>query len=167
MAAIGHLLGYAIGSIDTVSILGSIFGDTQFKQMTVFAAMFLIGAESVTSYAVKERVLITARCVYRIDFTSITNSRRDSDDKPGAIQVMSQLLKTTMDLPPRIQAICWAQFWAWIGKSHAPYLTITLTHQAGSPSSSTARPGSAKPTFAMKSPKAHPNGTTFSAKSAE
>lgn len=28
---------------------------------------------------------------------------------------MSQLIKTTMDLPPRIQAICWAQFWAWIG----------------------------------------------------
>lgn len=20
-----------------------------------------------------------------------------------------------MELPPRIQAICWAQFWAWIG----------------------------------------------------
>jgi hypothetical protein len=30
--------------------------------------------------------------------------------------VISQLIKTTMDLPPRIQAICWAQFWAWIGK---------------------------------------------------
>ncbi|RJE24360.1 Sucrose transport protein [Aspergillus sclerotialis] len=110
MAAIGHLLGYAIGSIDTVSILGSIFGDTQFKQMTVFAAMFLIGAVSVTSYAVKERVLISAR---------------DSDDKPGAIQVMSQLLKTTMDLPPRIQAICWAQFWAWIG--WFPFLFYSTT----------------------------------------
>lgn len=61
MSAIGHLLGYAIGSIDTVSIIGSIFGDTQFKQMTVFAAMFLIGAVLVTSYAVKERVLISAR----------------------------------------------------------------------------------------------------------
>lgn len=61
MAAIGHLLGYAIGSIDTVSIIGSIIGDTQFKQMTVIAAMMLIGAVAVTSYAVKERVLITAR----------------------------------------------------------------------------------------------------------
>lgn len=29
--------------------------------------------------------------------------------------MISQLLKTTMELPPRIQAICWAQFWAWIG----------------------------------------------------
>lgn len=61
MTAIGHLLGYAIGSIDTVSIIGSIIGDTQFKQMTVFAAMFLVGSVLITSYAVKERVLISAR----------------------------------------------------------------------------------------------------------
>lgn len=61
MSAIGHLMGYAIGSIDTVSIIGSIFGDTQFKQMTVFAAFSLVGAVAVTSYSVKERVLLTAR----------------------------------------------------------------------------------------------------------
>ena len=120
MSAIGHLLGYAIGSIDTVSIIGSIFGDTQFKQMTVFAAMFLTGAVAVTSYAVNERVLISARFVYSNHALQCTNLIRDSDDKPGAIQVMSQLLKTTMDLPPRIQAICWAQFWAWIGRFHVP-----------------------------------------------
>lgn len=61
MCAIGQLISYVIGSIDTVSIFGSFFGDTQFKQMTVIAALSLIGAVSVTSYAVKERVLITAR----------------------------------------------------------------------------------------------------------
>lgn len=37
------------------------------------------------------------------------------DGGAGAIQVLSQLFKTTFELPPRIQAICWAQFWAWIG----------------------------------------------------
>lgn len=61
MSAIGQLIGYAIGSIDTVSIFGGAIGDTQFKQMTVIAALSLLGAVSVTSYAVKERVLITAR----------------------------------------------------------------------------------------------------------
>ncbi|KAJ5624207.1 hypothetical protein N7510_000516 [Penicillium lagena] len=60
MCAIGQLIGYVIGSIDTVSIFGSIIGDTQFKQMTVIAALSLIGAVSVTSYAVKERVLLSA-----------------------------------------------------------------------------------------------------------
>lgn len=63
MCAIGQLISYVVGSIDTVSIFGSFFGDTQFKQMTVIAALSLIGAVSVTSYAVKERVLITARWV--------------------------------------------------------------------------------------------------------
>ncbi|KAJ5820177.1 hypothetical protein N7474_005768 [Penicillium riverlandense] len=110
MCAIGQLIGYVIGSIDTVSIFGSIIGDTQFKQMTVIAALSLIGAVSVTSYAVKERVLLSAR---------------DSDGKAGAIQVVVQLFRTTMELPPRIQAICWAQFWAWIG--WFPFLFYSTT----------------------------------------
>lgn len=63
MCAIGQLISYVVGSIDMVSIFGSFFGDTQFKQMTVIAALSLVGAVSVTSYAVKERVLITARWV--------------------------------------------------------------------------------------------------------
>lgn len=61
MCAIGQLISYVIGSIDTVSIFGSLLGDTQFKQMTVIAAMSLIIAVAVTSYSVKERVLISAR----------------------------------------------------------------------------------------------------------
>ena len=57
----GQNIGYGVGSIDTVSIFGSLIGDTQFKQMTVIAALFLIGAVLVTSYSVKERILVTAR----------------------------------------------------------------------------------------------------------
>lgn len=54
-------------------------------------------------------------------------ARRDSDGKAGAIQVISQLFKTTLELPPRIQAICWAQFWAWIGESfHIDLAQISL-----------------------------------------
>ena len=63
MSAIGQLIGYVIGSIDTVSIFGTTIGDTQFKQMTVIAALSLLIAVAVTSYCVKERVLVTARCV--------------------------------------------------------------------------------------------------------
>ncbi|KAL4918768.1 hypothetical protein BDW62DRAFT_57208 [Aspergillus aurantiobrunneus] len=110
MSAVGQLIGYVIGSIDTVSIFGTAFGDTQFKQMTVIAALALLAAVAVTSYSVKERILITAR---------------DSDGKAGTFQVLSQLFRTTMDLPPRIQAICWAQFWAWIG--WFPFLFYSTT----------------------------------------
>lgn len=63
MCAIGQLISYVIGSIDMVSIFGSLLGDTQFKQMTVIAAISLILAVAVTSYSVKERVLISARWV--------------------------------------------------------------------------------------------------------
>lgn len=129
MSAIGQLVGYGVGSIDTVSILGTFLGDTQFKQMTVIAAMFLVGSVLVTSYSVKERILITARLVSRAG-----NDKRKATDEvlcrgggadAGAMQVISQLLKTTMELPPRIQAICWAQFWAWIG--WFPFLFYSTT----------------------------------------
>lgn len=30
--------------------------------------------------------------------------------------MISQILTTTLHLPPRIQAICWIQFWSWIGE---------------------------------------------------
>lgn len=61
MTAIGQLISYVVGSIDIVSTFGSFFGDTQFKQMTVIAAMSLIAAVAVTSYSVRERVLISPR----------------------------------------------------------------------------------------------------------
>ncbi|QVM09373.1 hypothetical protein D8B26_004033 [Coccidioides posadasii str. Silveira] len=100
MTAVGSLIGYAIGSVDMLSRFGTTLGNTQFKQMTVIAALSLITAVSVTSYAVKERVLISVR---------------DTDSRAGAIKILSQLFRTTFNLPPRIKAICWAQFWAWIG----------------------------------------------------
>jgi hypothetical protein len=50
-----------------------------------------------------------------IKWSQLIWHNRDGDGKAGAFQVLSQLFKTTFELPPRIQAICWAQFWAWIG----------------------------------------------------
>lgn len=61
MIAIGHLLGYAAGTIDLLKIFGTTLGDSQFKQLTVIAAMALIISVCVTSYAVKERILISAK----------------------------------------------------------------------------------------------------------
>ncbi|PGH23860.1 hypothetical protein AJ80_02108 [Polytolypa hystricis UAMH7299] len=110
MAAIGHLIGYAIGSVDMVGIFGTAMGDSQFKQMTVIAALALIFSVLVTSYAVNERVLVSVR---------------DADRKIGVRRILSQLFRTTVNLPPRIRAICWAQFWAWIG--WFPFLFYSTT----------------------------------------
>lgn len=59
MVAIGHLIGYGAGALDLGSIFGTFIGDTQFKQLTVIAAVALIVAIGVTSWAVDERVLIS------------------------------------------------------------------------------------------------------------
>ena len=53
---------------------------------------------------------------------------RDDGAKTGAVKMISKILKTTMHLPDRIQAICWVQFWAWIGNL-LPFLsTSSGTH---------------------------------------
>lgn len=61
MIAIGHLIGYGAGTLDLVSILGNLLGDSQFKQLTVIAALVILIAIGITSWAVEERVLISAR----------------------------------------------------------------------------------------------------------
>ena len=61
MIAIGHLIGYGAGTLDLVSIIGPVLGDTQFKQLTVIAAFAFLAAIAITSWAVEERVLISAR----------------------------------------------------------------------------------------------------------
>lgn len=62
MIGIGHLVGYAAGTIDLLKLFGTTLGDSQFKQLTIIAAMALLAAVSITCYAVEERVLISTRC---------------------------------------------------------------------------------------------------------
>ena len=61
MIAVGHLVGYAIGTIDLVKVFGSLLGDSQFKQVTFLAAAFFVSSVATTCWAVQERVLISAR----------------------------------------------------------------------------------------------------------
>jgi solute carrier family 45 protein 1/2/4 len=100
MVAVGHLVGYAAGTIDLVSIFGKSIGDTQLKKLVLIAGGGLLFTVGLTSWAVQERILI---------------SGRGGDKSAGIIRIIRQIITTTMNLPPRIQAICWAQFWAWIG----------------------------------------------------
>ncbi|KAL8730790.1 MAG: hypothetical protein Q9166_003860 [cf. Caloplaca sp. 2 TL-2023] len=100
MIAIGHLAGYGVSTVDLLKLLGKTLGDSQFKQCTVIAAMALLLSVGVTSWAVDERVLIASK---------------DADVKMGVVKVVGKILKTTFNLPDRIRAICWVQFWSWIG----------------------------------------------------
>ena len=99
LTAAGHLVGYFIGTLDLVRILPVwLGGDTQFKKMTVISAVALCTTVAVTSWAVTERVRLPG-----------------DDDKTSAKEVLSNLWQRTINLPPRVQSICWTQFWNWVG----------------------------------------------------
>ena len=53
---------------------------------------------------------------------------RDDGAKAGAVKMISKILKTTMHLPDRIEAICWVQFWAWIGRKLTSFATNSRTY---------------------------------------
>src|SRR5436190_13704271 len=80
MTAVGHLVCYGVGTIDMLSVFGSALGDTQFKQMTVIAAMSLILAVSVTSYAVTERVLISVKSACQFSNSTRSSSTRSNSN---------------------------------------------------------------------------------------
>ena len=109
MNAIGHMVGYGAGAIDLVQILGPTLGDTQFKQLTVIASVTILCSTTLTCWAVTERVLVTSKPAKH----------------KGRFKVFRQIYATLLHLPPRIQAICWAQFWSWIG--WFPFLFYSTT----------------------------------------
>ncbi|EKD19295.1 uncharacterized protein L3040_009265 [Drepanopeziza brunnea f. sp. 'multigermtubi'] len=101
MVAIGHLVGYIIGTIDLVGIFGPSYGDTQFKKLILLAAFALVFTVAVTSWAVTERVLIAGK--------------DDQGPSKGLVQIISHIFQAATTLPPRIQAICNIQLWSGIG----------------------------------------------------
>ncbi|KAK7416021.1 hypothetical protein QQX98_005472 [Neonectria punicea] len=109
LSAVGHVIGYGAGAVDLVGIFGTTLGDTQFKQLSVIATIAILSSTAVTCWAVTERVLVTS-----------TPAKHH-----GRFKVFRQIYSTLLHLPPRIQAICWAQFWAWIG--WFPFLFYSTT----------------------------------------
>lgn len=105
------MFGYAAGAIDLGAIFGDFLGDTQFKKLTVIAAFGILSSSLVTSFTVTERILVDVR--------------RDPTKAGGHLKVLRQIWSTILHLPPRIRAICHAQFWAWIG--WFPFLFYSTT----------------------------------------
>ena len=101
MGASGNILGYLIGTVDLVAWLPTwMGGETQFKKMTIVCTLGMFAAVGTTCYAVTERRLLA--------------SSTDGPSK-STFSVLQTLWRRIIHLPPRIQAICWVQFWSWIG----------------------------------------------------
>jgi len=100
MLGFGHLMGYFIGTLDLLKLLGTSLGGTQFKQVCVIASCLLLSSVAVTSWCVQERIIHS------------TERAHDS-----WFRVLGVIYKMVMNLPEKIQAICWITFWCWIGWS--------------------------------------------------
>jgi solute carrier family 45 protein 1/2/4 len=112
MVAVGSLIGHGAGAIELKKVFGGWLGDTQFKQLTGVAAMTLCCMVGLTSWAVEERVRVV-----------------DGEEEDGIspLEVVRTIVKTAMELPRGIQAICYVQFWAWIGMCEDDHGVAVLT----------------------------------------
>ncbi|KAK6533102.1 hypothetical protein TWF281_007259 [Arthrobotrys megalospora] len=111
MIAAGNVISYLAGSIDLVGIFGHWFlGNTQFKKLCLISSAILAGTVGLTSWAVTERVLL---------------SRRESDTKEGIFHIFVVIYQTLFSLPNRIRAICFIQYFAWLG--WFPFLFFSST----------------------------------------
>ncbi|KAK6342714.1 hypothetical protein TWF718_008104 [Orbilia javanica] len=111
MIAAGNVVSYLAGSIDLVGIFGHWFlGNTQFKKLCLISSVVLGGTVGLTSWAVTERVLL---------------SRRESDAKEGIFHIFVVIYQTLFSLPNRIRAICFIQYFAWLG--WFPFLFFSST----------------------------------------
>lgn len=111
MGSLGHIIGYAMGAVDLIGLFGTRLGDTQFKQLTVIAALGMLATSAITCWAVTERVLVSVR--------------EDPLRAKGQFKVFRQISSTLLTLPPRIKGICYAVFWAWI--AWFPFLVYSST----------------------------------------
>ncbi|KXJ95530.1 major facilitator superfamily domain-containing protein [Microdochium bolleyi] len=112
MSAVGHGIAYVTGAIDLPATFGTFFGNTQFKQLTLAAAVGIIATCFLTSWAVTEKVLLDTR---------------EDTEKEGVsiLKAVRQVWETLHNMPPRIRAICHANFWAWLG--WFPFLFYSTT----------------------------------------
>jgi solute carrier family 45 protein 1/2/4 len=117
MVAIGSLIGYGFGAMDLTKLFGNSIGNTQFKQLIFVAGSMLLATVGTTCWAVQERVLLQE-----------TESKSDDGVKStqdNILELFQQIWTTARNLPPRIEAICFVQFWCWIG--WFPFLFYSTT----------------------------------------
>lgn len=112
MTGLGNIVCYAAGYIDLPKHTGGIFGNTQFKVLSLITAVALCGTILISVFFIRER-----------------DPRREgpaSSGKMGVLQFFRQVLKSLNRLPPQVRKVCDAQFFNWI--SWFPFLFYLTTY---------------------------------------
>ena len=112
MTGVGNIICYAAGYIDLPKHTGGIFGDTQFKVLSVITALALSGTVLVSVLFIPER-----------------DPKRDgpaSSERMGVLLFFRQVFDSFKRLPPQVRKVCDAQFFNWI--SWFPFLFYLTTY---------------------------------------
>lgn len=111
MTGVGNIIGYLFGYVDLPRYLW-FFGNTQFKILCVIASAAMALTLSITCIFCPER-----------------DPRKDGpppDQETGLFAFFKGLYHSMRKLPLQIKAICWVQFFAWIG--WFPFLFYITTY---------------------------------------
>lgn len=111
MTGVGNIVGYLFGYVDLPRYLW-FFGNTQFKILCVIAGAAMIITLSITCITCPER-----------------DPRKDGpppEQETGVFAFFKGLYHSMRKLPTQIKAICWVQFFAWIG--WFPFLFYITTY---------------------------------------
>lgn len=112
MTGVGNIICYAAGYIDLPKHTGGIFGDTQFKVLSVITALALCATILVSVFFIPER-----------------DPKRDgpaSSERMGVLLFFRQVFDSFKRLPPQVRKVCDAQFFNWI--SWFPFLFYLTTY---------------------------------------
>ena len=111
LGGVGNILGFLLGFMDLPKWFG-FFGDTQLKVLCMLGSLILI-------------LTVTISCLSIDEPDGRLTTPRDDHDK-GLFAFIKDLRTSIHRLPPQIRAVCWVQFFAWIG--WFPFLFYTTTY---------------------------------------
>lgn len=112
MTGVGNIACYAAGYIDLPKHTGGIFGDTQFKVLSVITAIALCGTILISVVFIRER--------------DPSREGEASSDRTGVLLFFRQVFRSFKRLTPQVRKVCDAQFFNWI--SWFPFLFYLTTY---------------------------------------
>jgi len=113
VSGVGNIVGYLFGYVDLPRYF-SFIGDTEFKILCVVASVAMFSTLAVSCLSISERDP-------RIDDIPF-------EEKGGLLSFFRDLFRSMRKLPPQVKAVCFVQFFAWIG--WFPFLFYTTTYIA-------------------------------------
>ena len=111
LAGVGNIIGFLFGFMDLPKRFG-FFGDTQLKVLCMLGSLILV-------------LTVTISCI-SIDEPPGQLAAPQDGQQQGLFAFVKELRTSIRHLPPQSRAVCWVQFFAWIG--WFPLLFYTTTY---------------------------------------